>query len=193
MWCYNKTTLNMFVSQKSYSRKYYFLEHLQGFCIIDLAFVVVCKLSKQNAKSKNRPSLRVLHNWLDIYPKWIWMQIFSCVARSTFLRAQVPASPVVSPPTLLSVGRDRLLTAACGGSFYAMVLLAIGSGWRRVGREFRRSQSAADSDAWRASARDGVPRNFDRLRTAARGGPRGFCRNRLNIYGAKKSPDHVGD
>ena len=81
------------------------------------------------------------------------MQIFSCVARSTFLRAQVPASPVVSPPTLLSVGRDRLLTAACGGSFYAMVLLAIGSGWRRVGREF---------------LRDGVGR--DRQRTATRGG-----------------------
>jgi len=28
----------------------------------ELAFVVVCKLPKQNAKSKNRPSPRVLHN-----------------------------------------------------------------------------------------------------------------------------------
>ena len=38
------------------------LEHLQGFCIIDLTFVVVCKLSKHNAKSKNMSYPRVLHN-----------------------------------------------------------------------------------------------------------------------------------
>ena len=52
------------------------------------------------------------------------------------------------------VGRDRQWTAARGGSFCATMLLAIGSGRRRVGREF---------------LRDGVGR--DRQRIAARGGP----------------------
>ena len=56
-----------------------------------------------------------------------------------------------------------------------------------------RSQSAADDGAWRAGARDGVPRDFDRLRTAARGGPGAFCRERWSIYGAKKSLDRAGD
>ena len=42
------------------------------------------------------------------------------------------------------VGRDRQLTAARGWSFCAMVLLAIGSGRRRVGREFLRDGVGRD-------------------------------------------------
>ena len=132
------------------------------------------------------------------------MQIFFHVARGhgSFPRGRLlcapryPRRPVVSPPILSPVGRDRLLTTAHGGSFYAMVLLTIGRGRRRVEgwcSRWSRSRSAADGDAWRAGARDGVPRDFDRLRTAARGGLGGFCRDRLSIYGTKRSPDRARD
>ena len=43
-----------------------------------------------------------------------------------------------------------------------------------------------DDGAWRAGARDGVTSYYDRLWTAVRGGPGGFCRDRWTIYGAKK-------
>jgi hypothetical protein len=43
-------------------KHHFILEYLQGFYIIELAFVIVCKLPKQNAKSKNRSSPRVFHN-----------------------------------------------------------------------------------------------------------------------------------
>ena len=72
--------------------------------------------------------------------------------------------------------RDRLWTAARE---------------KGVSARWSRPQSAADGGAWRAGACDGVPRDFDRLRTAARGGPRGFCCDRWSIYGAKKSLDRA--
>jgi hypothetical protein len=40
-----------------------------------------------------------------------------------------------------------------------------------VSTRWSRSQSVADGGAWRVGARDGVPRHFDWLRTAASGGP----------------------
>jgi hypothetical protein len=50
-----------------------------------------------------------------------------------------------------------------------------------------------DGGAWRAGARNEVPRDFDRLRTTARGGPGGFYHDRWSIYDTKKSLDRAGD
>ena len=110
------------------------------------------------------------------------MRFFPCGARLRFLparstssRAQVPAPPVLSPITRQS---DRQWMAARGEG---------------VSARWSQSRSTADSGAWRTGAHDGVPRDFDRLRTATRGGPGGFCRDRWSIYDAKKSPDRAGD
>ena len=46
-----------------------------------------------------------------------------------------------------------------------------------ISARWSRSRSAANGGAWRAGARNGVPHDFDRLRTAARGGPGGFVAN----------------
>jgi hypothetical protein len=55
-------------------------EHLQQFHIFSLPFIVVCQLSKRNRKEKNKPSPRVLQNWLSFYqivdPDWLAAKFF---------------------------------------------------------------------------------------------------------------------